>query len=559
MASVNYTPGTVITSEWLNAIDALAYDSKVHVGISPYNLDRTGVSDCLSTLQTIVNTKQNHQIYFPRGTYRVNVTSAAGLTEMQNIEFVGDGRDSTEIIFYVDFDGVVDCMRTVGNVKFKNLKLTISSAQKNNIALVRQVGDGVSFYSCAIDGGITDSGSVGTESHFAYGVYVSNTINASDVLVFDCDITKFTRFCLKNNVATADNRRWKFLNSTFTTFYRTPISLNSPNGTFDDIIVNACTFRTNRGAVLGTPNCFFIGVTKCTNYRITNNIFDGKVNEAIHIEEGSNLGVIANNTANIEGDFVQVIDNNNSGSSLWNEHVSIVNNVANFTGVSKANGSRGVWLVNDASPERPAKRFIIAHNIFTNFQYGIATACVAADGISIKDNIAHECEYGYYGINGSQIFESNTSSFCTYVARSDWNAVFKDHRIIECLNFAAVIDRKVTFINPIWEFESFAVTASVNTDKTLFPYASSSRIYGELTTTVGTNGGTGDADWNVDSITKTTTSAPTITSLVNLSGPQTSASIVDGTTAVVLRITPSVNRSSVRPIVSLNGSLMLSA
>lgn len=559
MSSINFIPGTVITSDWLNAIDALAYDSKVHVGISPYNLDRTGVSDCLSTLQTIVNTKQNHQIYFPRGSYRVNVTSAAGLTSMQNIEFVGDGRDSTEIIFYVDFAGVVDCMRTLGNVKFKNLKLTISSAQKNIRSLVRQAGDGVSFYSCAIDGGITDSGSAGTESHDAYGVYVNSTINTSDILVFDCDVAKFTWFCVKTNAATAANRRWKFLSSKFTTCYRTPINLNSPKGLLDDVIVDDCTFRVNRGAEIGTTNCFFVGTAKCTNYRITNNMFEGKVDEAVHIEEGSNFGIVANNTANIEGDFLQVIDNNNSGSSLWNEHVSIVNNVANFTGTSKAAGSYGVWLVNDASPERPAKRFIIAHNIFTNFQYGVASACVAGDGISIKDNIAHECEYGYYGINGSQIFESNTSSFCTYVARSDWNAVFKDHRIIECTNFVTVSDRKITFVNPIWEFEAFAVTASVNVDKTLFPYATSSRIYGELTTTVGTNGGTGDADWNVDSITKTSSSAPTISSLVNVSGTQTSASIVDTTTAVALRITPSVNRSSVRPIVSFNGSLMLSA
>lgn len=76
MASTTFTSGTVVTSEWLNDVDAFVYTSYINVKTSPYNAVGDGITNDTAAIQMALDTagvsSALRKVYLPAGQYLVD-------------------------------------------------------------------------------------------------------------------------------------------------------------------------------------------------------------------------------------------------------------------------------------------------------------------------------------------------------------------------------------------------------------------------------------------------------------------------------------------------------
>lgn len=164
--------------------------------------------------------------------------------------------------------------------------------------------------------------------------YLLGGAGASDVTLLDCDIDSTMWSFLKSNANTGANRRWKIKGGRIENVQAGGVSLNSPNGVFDDVLIDGVTIgRVSPTEIDGLP----IALAHVTNFRVTGNSLEGTYNNnVIHIEDGCSQGVVSGNVAVFNtskswgagwnGTGVLIQDNNVSGPYRGCDTIIVVDN-----------------------------------------------------------------------------------------------------------------------------------------------------------------------------------------------------------------------------------------
>lgn len=93
MASINYSPGVIIPSSWLNDVNTQTYKSGINAKLSPYNAVGNGIADDTAALQAAANAALGGLLILPAGTYLIS----SAISISNSITVVGAGREITKI------------------------------------------------------------------------------------------------------------------------------------------------------------------------------------------------------------------------------------------------------------------------------------------------------------------------------------------------------------------------------------------------------------------------------------------------------------------------------
>lgn len=449
-----------------------------HLSVLDFGATGNGVTSDTAAVRLALTAASGQLLRFPKGVYRLPFSEVNGFSVPAGTVIEGDGKSNTELVLAPDSATYRNLFTVAANVTFRNIKITLSIPSTGSAALF--VGDhtGLTVEDCYLDGGMTNSGA--TLSHNAYGISLPATGTAEKITVRGCDITRWRYFVLKTNTATSIQRRISFEHCDFFTNIGEDCSFNSPavGSVMDDIQIFACRFRDSRAtsaSVIG----LYVAFASCTNFRVGLCDFRDSITDAVHIEEASSRGTVTANTFNVDGNGIVIQDNNIGGTSVVPSDITVSSNSITKAGTAKAASTYGIWLVNDATPEVPAKRVVIESNTVANFFAGIQTGASGDDACLIADNIAHNCARGYGIMAFVPGVQDNTSSACDVGLVCDTSSMVLRHRFIECTTPVDAINRPAHVVDPMFLWGEFTVTGGSSVNKPTFALTSSDRVYGE--------------------------------------------------------------------------------
>ena len=501
-------------------------------------------------------------VQFGEGTYRFTVSGATGMTISGTNRLRGQGIGKTTLKFILSGTTTTSLFNITG--RFEMEGLTVEVVNPDGAQIIFFNGTGLTNFrahDCRFDGGVTNSGS--TVTYTAYGINFGSTGTHEDISFVDCKMLRFHWFVQKANSATSTQRRLKFIRCDFRYFYRTPMAFNSPMGIMDDILVQGCSFRDHLGQSASLVNCFYLGTSGTTNLRVIGNNFSGSVDQAMHLEEGPHGFTVTGNLIDVDGSGICLLDNSNSGGNDSPEDGVVANNVVRKTDRDQESGTTGIWLINDATGYTPAKRTKVCGNQVYGFEYGIVVDSGIEDSVSVNDNDAHDCAYGYSATEASMAFSGNRSYYCTVGVTGTNGALYRDHGFIECTTAATDGGRSVVLINPYWEFAPVSVGAASNTYFALIALASNNRVSGSITG-MSTTSTSGDTDFTYDVVkwdgtTATVNSGSWDAMSLTVNGGGTSLTTVDNSGVLSQRLYSTSARTSVRVVAHLNGAVRVAA
>ena len=447
-----------------------------HLSALDFGATGNGVTSDTAAVRLALTAASGQLLRFPKGVYRLPFSEVNGFSVPAGTVIEGDGKNNTELVLAPDSATYRNLLGLAANVTFRNLKITLSIPSGGSVSLFAGDQTGLLVEDCYLDGGMTNSGA--TLSHNAYGINFSNTSNSDRITLRGCDITRWAFFFLKTNTATSAQRRISVEHCDFFGNYEEDCSFNSPAGIMDDIQVYACRFRDGAGEAASRSQ-LYVAFASCTNFRVALCDFQGAVLEAVHIEEASYRGAVTGNTFNVDGNGIVVQDNNVGGTALMPTELTITGNALKKAGTQKEASSYGVWFVNDATAEVPAKRSLVANNTATGFFAGFQTGASGDDACVFSDNIAHGCSRGFGLMAGITIAHDNTSSACDVGVVLDSSTMLVRHTFIECTVPVDAINRPAHIVDPSFLWAEFNVGAAATVNKPTFAIGANDRVYGE--------------------------------------------------------------------------------
>jgi hypothetical protein len=428
-----------------------------------------------------VNSSLQKKIIVPAGEFNVEFTQTNCFTPPQNLILEGESEETTRIIFSPSSSSYRNCFVSSGNLTIANMKIDLNVPSGGQISLFSIPVSGLKLIKSSFNGGMTNIGAA--LSHNAYMINFATSGNQSDIMLDECDVSKFAYTFLKTNAATSTQKRITVAHCDFFENYRDPCQFNSPNGVMDDIQVYMCRFRDSLGASASvlSLHCSFASVT---NFHVGGCHFSGPINDALHIEENSSNGTISANTFEVSGNAIALLDNNIGGTAKMPSNISITGNAIKKGGINREAGAYGIWLVNDLSSEVPAKRITITGNTVTGYDRGYLSGASTNDAIMISSNIANDCNSGYWITEGNGSINDNVSSNCDIGVTASTGGVVVRHRFVECLTPVDSGSRQGLLIDPVFEWDEFNITSGETIRKPTFETNTTSRIFADAITHV---------------------------------------------------------------------------
>ena len=421
------------------------------------------------------------RIRFPAGTYRVEFTTTDALTTIADTIIEGDGKDCTEIVF-VPNSATYRNLITMGaaNLTVRGVKISIEEAGSQTIAMFNVQYSGLTVEDCDLDGSITDDGA--SVSHTAYGFSYPESGTQDDFSLRRCKVHRFVRGFLKTNTSTSSQQRMSMVDNDFYDCYVASLTLNSPVGVCDAVLVSGNRFFFTGAITAGLTGSQYghLALASVTNCSITGNYFSGVVDEGLHAEEACYGLTIANNTFDIDGDAIVVLDNNISGSALMPKWVSITGNVLRKSGTLRESGKHGIWLVFDATSEVPAKAVTIANNVVYGFDSGLYSDSEIGDGVSITDNVVDACSRGMHIASHCPQMRGNTTRGCTTDIYSSVAGWVENHSFVDPTTPVDATSIPVMLVDPSWSFSPQAITGGVTSYRSLIATGANDRVWGRL-------------------------------------------------------------------------------
>jgi len=482
--STTFAAGTVVTKEWLNAIDTHVFS------VQHYGAVGDGVTDDTAAILAAIAASANGKLVFPAGEYIMSGGGGNLATLDQPIQIVGVGAAATVIRFRGSaayFNGFkVDSP----NVTIRDLTLSCEPTAGNQVAAISLGDSDFTMDGVVVDGTVTYSTSF---SHTAYGINIATGTANNDVLINACTFKRSHFPLLKSNANTSTQERWKYSNCRFTGNFREDLGLNSPLGYMRDVVVYGCHFDDHQGIAAGQDS-IQLPLASVTQFSIIGNTFRGPIREAIHMEYACEDGVVSGNVIACEfadqGGGITMLENDTNGLPVIPvKNVTITGNTVRHTGTAKATDRFGIWAINNGSDDVPGEQFIITGNTVENFDVGISWQCGNGGSATVSNNIAGNCATGYRSQQSSSIQAyGNISRNCDLGVKTVDGGTFADHRFADCTtNADATSAFPLVLVNPRFEFNAVAFTASETKNFNLFPLASSSRMYGFGSTHINSN------------------------------------------------------------------------
>lgn len=390
------------------------------VSVKDFGAVGDGVADDRVAINAAIAAAAGKTLYFPAGTYLVNLLAATGLgTPPANTSFVGDGRSSSFLDIRAastDYLNVFNASNE--NLCFEDLKIKLTLLGGGTAALFIFVANSSGFKLKNCD--LSSSSSVVNLTHYSFMISCGTSVSTGkkDLLIEGCRIHNWHSPLLKTNASLTTEQRWKIVGNYFYDNDGTHWSPNSPAGVHDDILIQGNSFGTLYGNLVGGNH--FVGLASVTNCRITDNTFVGvTAGEAIHIEEGSYDLVVADNTISVGertnqvtwGDAIRLMPNNVGGTTKYPSRVTITGNAITRTG---STGGVGIGITWDATPEPASAWATVSNNVIDGFGIGIEIDPDVGGLVRVSDNILKGCTNGIYAPQGALTSTSgNTFVSCT--------------------------------------------------------------------------------------------------------------------------------------------------
>ena len=395
---------------------ASTIDSKLKnvISVKDFGAVGDGSTNDFTAFTNAIAAATGKALYIPAGTYLITLPNATGLGTLENIKMYGDGLNS-----FLDIRTATSAFLSVfvlrSNTIVENLKikLTLISAQTAFLFTV-QTGvttSGVTFRGCELFTNYVE----GSFAQDSYLLNINNTATAvNDFLIDGCSIHNWLYIILKTNAATSNDSRWTVTNNRFYDNATSHLSINSPLGSHDGLVVSNNIFNTVTKNVAGVHH--FIGLASVKNCVISSNMFKGLTSgDCIHIEENSDFVTVQGNVIEVGdvaggttwGDGIRILDNNISLTRYVPTNISIVGNTIFRTGTRGGNGIAFTW----DSADTNAEFVTCANNVVDGFGVGILVDGVS-DTIRINSNVVRNCNEGIYmpGSGNSQIASNSLIS-----------------------------------------------------------------------------------------------------------------------------------------------------
>ncbi len=373
-------------------------------GVIPANARALGAStlgsfDNHGVLSRALTAASGKLLRIPAGVYAISRASDVSLAIGANTTIEGDGPENTQLVVTTPA-GVGTGRRLFdinqNNITIRGLKISFTGSSAGDYLELFQVqGDKSGFVleDVVLDGGVSVVGSARTWN--AYPILLSNTTGYSDVTVRGGKWQNYTYGILKQTAATSAHRRWKFFGVQFFQSFAETLTFNTPNGVFDDILVDGCTARDNLVlTVSGGANPIHFGFAGATNFKLIGCTTSGAGRPA-QVEDIATDGVIVGNTLTTTSDEygILVTDNNLSGVATSPKRLTIANNAIRATVGSVTSTVDGISLVFDGTGTAPAKQAVVVGNTIDGFERGIVSTNEDVTNL-ITGNVIRNCVTG---------------------------------------------------------------------------------------------------------------------------------------------------------------------
>lgn len=415
------------------------------------------------------------------GTFVLDITSLI-LTVPGNILFQGSGIGVT-ILKFITTDGLFHSgMNMIGaNVEFRDMTIqNRPSIGGAGMATLNAFSSDNRWVNVEFDGGLTNSGATLSQTN-AICMLSPDSGSVNDLYISRCRFHNFGFTFLKNITSTCSNKRMTVLNCEFYNNYLQDLSLNSPLGVFDDVIFANNVFRDPVGYTASISQ-LYMAFASITNFVAIGNEFTGQVEEAIHVEQASYYGVVANNNINCTSVGIRVQDNNAGGTSdQIPDKLIITNNVCIYAGTPRAAGTVGVQYYN-AGSAIPATNIFIGNNICERYEIGIQTNDITNDNIIVSENSVNDSTYCYSFNSPNLSIRNNSGSNSTYFLQSiSLGGIIYNTTIFNCTNLVALSGRPIVFSGISWSQPAFLVGPTVTVNKVYWSSGVNERLSGRLT------------------------------------------------------------------------------
>jgi parallel beta-helix repeat protein len=387
----------------------------------------------LAGFQAAMTYCEGKKLIIPAGSYSYTLTSDLTFNNIDNIVIEGEGQGISNITF----THALSFMRILRgiNITVRNLSLTVNCTfiGTSNTAFVDFRSNSFLMDNCSYS---TNADISSTRYHFI-GITPDTAVSCDDFTISNCKVDKIGYLLLKGTSSVSTHKRIRYQNNVITNGQKEPLSLNAPLGSVDDAIITD-NFCDGHLAGLDATDGHWLGVAGAKRFVITGNVLIGNTREGIHVEDGSEGGIIANNTLYM--DFTGLTSTamiavlpGLAGAGDMSSNIVISNNVMKQTGATKMGWGVTVYDFTSGTQASSSKHIKVTGNIVQNCEYGYDVFGGAVTGNEVTGNTAVACTIGFlHRYENQDTYRGNTSKDCDYGVATYSMGRFTDHVFNQC-------------------------------------------------------------------------------------------------------------------------------